>query len=293
MQLENGRNRRIYVWGRPATETSSTDFKNLQNLSLNLVSNNAVFDILDNFTVFNPGEERFELVRDSQMPVDFSISSIPLAEVQLGTPDAVSNLSAAIAQPSSYVGIGSNAPDNACFGSAGCLPAWLIASFELTGVKESGTAEVRLQIGDLGMNHAGERSEDTLVVFGASTAIVYNGKNNRSVTLSGDTADLLVNAIPFLPGDYNGDGSVGMADYTVWRDNLGSPAGTLLNDPATTAIGTEQYATWLANFGNTSSPSMSAASQTVPEPTGALYIAAGVAVLAGSRCNARKMARTA
>ena len=26
-----------------------------------------------------------------------------------------------------------------------------------------------------------------------------------------------------LPGDYNQDGIVNAADYTVWRDNLGSP----------------------------------------------------------------------
>ena len=36
---------------------------------------------------------------------------------------------------------------------------------------------------------------------------------------------------PSLIGDYNEDGTVDAADYTVWRDNIGTPAGTLPNDP--------------------------------------------------------------
>lgn len=50
-------------------------------------------------------------------------------------------------------------------------------------------------------------------------------------------------------GDYNSDGFVNLADYTVWRDNLGSPAGSLANDPTGEAIGTAQYDIWKGNFG--------------------------------------------
>jgi hypothetical protein len=71
----------------------------------------------------------------------------------------------------------------------------------------------------------------------------------------------------FLPGDYNDDGIVNLADYTVWRDNLGAAAGTLVNDPNTGAIGTAQYSTWKANFGATLPPSGWLANSTVPEPS--------------------------
>src|SRR5262245_40139123 len=56
LNLENGSKRTIYVWGRPATD--GTNFKNLQNFSLNLVpsaSSAAVYDIVNSFKVYNPG----------------------------------------------------------------------------------------------------------------------------------------------------------------------------------------------------------------------------------------------
>ena len=51
-------------------------------------------------------------------------------------------------------------------------------------------------------------------------------------------------------GDYNGDGTVDAADYTVWRNNVGAPEGTLPNDPNGGVIGSAQYETWKANFGS-------------------------------------------
>ena len=61
---------------------------------------------------------------------------------------------------------------------------------------------------------------------------------------------------PGLPGDFNGDGVVDAADYTVWRDSLGS---------------IDDYNLWVANFGQTASSS-SSGSNTVPEPTSWLLI---------------------
>lgn len=90
---------------------------------------------------------------------------------------------------------------------------------------------------------------------------------------------LLFNAITgvFLDGDYNRDGIVDAADYTVWRDSLGAAAGTLPNDPNGGAIGEGQYLTWVANFGATLSPTNAT---TVPEPSAAaiLVIVAGMAI---------------
>ncbi len=71
---------------------------------------------------------------------------------------------------------------------------------------------------------------------------------------------------PGLPGDYNDDGAVNLADYTIWRDSLGAPAGTLPNDVDEGAIGSGHYNTWRANFGATAATEVSAVETAVPEP---------------------------
>ena len=68
--------------------------------------------------------------------------------------------------------------------------------------------------------------------------------------------DTLYNAAPsapvvLLPGDYNDDHVVNAADYTVWRNNVGQPAGTLPGDTVGGTIGRGQYDLWKANYGAT------------------------------------------
>jgi hypothetical protein len=77
-----------------------------------------------------------------------------------------------------------------------------------------------------------------------------------------------------LEGDYNNNGTVDAADYVVWRDNLGAPAGTLPNDPNGGVVGTVQYDTWKANFGNTIGGGSSVAGA-VPEPSALSLLALG------------------
>ena len=55
-----------------------------------------------------------------------------------------------------------------------------------------------------------------------------------------------------LPGDYNNDGTVDAADYTVWRDNLGSTQ-FLPNDITPDVVDQSDYDVWFANFGATQS----------------------------------------
>src|SRR5262249_47488011 len=75
-------------------------------------------------------------------------------------------------------------------------------------------------------------------------------------------------ATPSLPGDYNHDGIVDAADYTVWRDSLGE-AGTGLaadgdNDGAVTML---DYQVWQQNFGQSSGGMGARHGGVVPEPT--------------------------
>ncbi len=88
-----------------------------------------------------------------------------------------------------------------------------------------------------------------------------------------------------LAGDFNGDGFVDAADYTVWRDNLGS------SDESAFAPGTgsgngsgidgEDYNLWRANFGMTSGFGLvSAGPVAVPEPAAVTLLACVVGLSA-------------
>ena len=76
-------------------------------------------------------------------------------------------------------------------------------------------------------------------------------------------------------GDYNGDGVVDAADYTVWRDSLGSEVLLAADGDGDNVVDQDDYAIWAANFG-------SAAATSVPEPTTLLLII-GVAALSAAR----------
>jgi len=75
---------------------------------------------------------------------------------------------------------------------------------------------------------------------------------------------VLLTIISGVPGDYNNDGLVDAGDYTVWRDNLGAPSGTLPNDILVGSIGTGQYNTWEMFYGATGASLV--AQNAVPEP---------------------------
>jgi T5SS/PEP-CTERM-associated repeat protein len=75
-----------------------------------------------------------------------------------------------------------------------------------------------------------------------------------------------------LYGDYNQDGIVDAADYTVWRDELGS--GTSLPNDDTAGVGIDDYTRWKMHFGETGGSGAGASVKaTVPEPaTPVLFI---------------------
>ena len=78
-------------------------------------------------------------------------------------------------------------------------------------------------------------------------------------------------------GDYNGDGVVNAADYTVFRDKLG--AVTLLNRSSAISgpVGREDYEFWASQFGSTPGGS----NVSVPEPTTfMLWVVGALSVLA-------------
>ena len=78
-----------------------------------------------------------------------------------------------------------------------------------------------------------------------------------------------------LPGDYNDNGVVDAADYTVWRDSLGSTGTNLAADGNdNNAIDAGDYNVWKTNFGNHSGMGASA-NAGVPEPASIALTAMG------------------
>jgi hypothetical protein len=101
-------------------------------------------------------------------------------------------------------------------------------------------------------------------------ADVANLGNSFSTSIAARTLQLFViPPLPQLDGDFNGDHVVDAADYTVWRNGLGSTY--TQND----------YDVWKANFGNSSTAVASAAG--VPEPTTLLLGYVGLLAGTGRR----------
>jgi hypothetical protein len=85
-----------------------------------------------------------------------------------------------------------------------------------------------------------------------------------------------------LFGDYNGNGIVDAADYTVWRDHLGQSV-TLPNDTTPGSVTQADYDVWKSNFGNHSG-SGSGAGASVPEPASLLLLLSGTLAICLRRC---------
>jgi hypothetical protein len=126
----------------------------------------------------------------------------------------------------------------------------------------------------------GAFSQVSLPPLGAGLAwnVVYS---NVSVTLQ-------VNA-SIVPGDYNHNGIVDTADYTIWRDTLGSTTDLRANGDDTGAsagkIDQADYAIWKSNFGSHSG-SGSSSNSAVPEPATMWMLVAGILTIYYRACAA-------
>jgi hypothetical protein len=93
--------------------------------------------------------------------------------------------------------------------------------------------------------------------------------------VGGDYAIVLTGAAGVLEpaaGDYNLDGTVNLADYTLWRDTLGAMGPGLAADgDGSETVDTADYAIWKTNFGMTAP--LESQQVTIPEPTAlALFV---------------------
>ena len=83
-------------------------------------------------------------------------------------------------------------------------------------------------------------------------------------------------APPPTPGDFNNDGLVDLADYIVWRNNLGITSDMGINNAGDgqPGVNASDYAVWKSNFGSTGGPLSSPAA--VPEPMSCGMLALGL-----------------
>ena len=79
------------------------------------------------------------------------------------------------------------------------------------------------------------------------------------------TASSVVVQLSMVVGDYNGDGIVDAADYTVWRDTLGSTTALQADGDNNGVIDADDYLVWASRFGASALPSNADA---IPEPSG-------------------------
>lgn len=112
---------------------------------------------------------------------------------------------------------------------------------------------------------------------GVVTGWGYQTEPDVSI-LAGETA-------PGTPGDFNGDGTVDAADYTIWRDNLGLMGGATPSQGDANGDGnvtSDDYVLWKSNFGDSGNGAFVGANATaaVPEPSTFLLGAfAGIALV--------------
>jgi autotransporter-associated beta strand protein len=94
---------------------------------------------------------------------------------------------------------------------------------------------------------------------------------------------LMLGPVIGVAGDYNNDGTVNAADYTLWRNNLGSNF-QLQNEGGITpgVVDQADYDYWKSRFGATSGAGSGglAGNSAVPEPASAMLIAMGLGLCA-------------
>ena len=163
----------------------------------------------------------------------------------------------------------------------------------------AGMAEL---MGDLSVSLASgfvPQADDVFEILVAGTLISQFGNaapGARIATENGvgsfivnyDYANDLVTLSDFafgLPGDFNGDGIVDAADYTVWRDNLGAADESAIMNRGDGLNGVDEadYFVWRSNFGASSPAAGQTSATATPEPSSLLLIVLGVLAIAWRR----------
>lgn len=97
---------------------------------------------------------------------------------------------------------------------------------------------------------------------GLDGVVIYADLNNNAVLDIGEPSTTTMTI--FNSADYNGDGSVGAEDYTVWRDSLGSETNLAADGNGNGIIDEGDYRHWRQQYGQVQSSGASLTGETGP-----------------------------
>ncbi len=83
-----------------------------------------------------------------------------------------------------------------------------------------------------------------------SVSTATNDGNVDALRVDANGNLVIIEADPYFGGDFNGDNQVNLADYTLWRDNLGNPSDEVIGNQGDEVDGVTvaDYEVWKANF---------------------------------------------
>ncbi len=114
--------------------------------------------------------------------------------------------------------------------------------------------------------------------------IELNLVNAFQYTMPAWSVSTLVLISDGLPGDYNRDGNVDMADFVVWRKSAGQSGDLAADGNEDNIVDTDDYTLWSANFSRSATDPGQGSTATVPEPVSvALVLVASIVGLARRR----------
>jgi hypothetical protein len=129
-------------------------------------------------------------------------------------------------------------------------------------------------------NPAGERLFD-LPVSRNPQNVAFGSDDGRTlfITAGNSLYGIELNVPSPQTGDYNGNGVVDAADYTVWRDTLGATENLSADGNGNRVIDAGDYEHWKDRFGDMLSDGSGAgqSASAVPEPSTVLLLVIGLA----------------
>jgi gluconolactonase len=116
---------------------------------------------------------------------------------------------------------------------------------------------------------SGERLFD-LSVPQNPTNVTIGGPEGRTLFITAATSlyGIELNVPSPALGDFNGDGTVSAADYTVWRNTLGTSTDLSADGDGDRTIDEDDYDVWREHFGATLGSGGASTINAVPEPSG-------------------------
>jgi len=96
--------------------------------------------------------------------------------------------------------------------------------------------------------------------------IELNLVNAFQFTMPAWSVSTLVLISDGLPGDYNRDGSVDLADFVVWRKLAGQTGDLAADGNEDNIVDTDDYTLWRGNFGRSATDPVQESTAAVPEP---------------------------